>query len=270
MPLEDHPGDLLAKARARSGVTLEAAAQAVGLPPGSYAEIESSGRIPSSLELAPLARLIQLDACKFQAIVDGWLPQPRDLARWPHLHQIVTEDEGATVNSYLIWDEATRIAALFDTGWNTTELRRLVAAHTLRLKTLFITHAHTDHVAALDEIVRHFPGVRVRRQLADGEGAGIGNLHIRVRPTPGHAAEGLTWVIEGWPGGAPAVAVVGDAIFAGSIGRGFQSWRLAVESVREQIFTLPPDTLLCPGHGPVTTVAEELAHNPFFPTLLPA
>ena len=67
-----------------------------------------------------------------------------------------------------------------------------------------------------------------------------------------------------WPEDAPHVAIVGDALFAGSIGRGNQSWELARQKVREQIFSLPPDTLLCPGHGPLTTVAEEKAHNPFF------
>ena len=270
MPLEDHLGDLLAKARAMTDLTLETAARAVGLPAARYAEIESTGQIPGSLDLAPLARMIELDPAKLQAIADGWVPAARDLARWPHLHQIVTEREGTSVNCYLVWDEATRAAALFDTGWNTVEVRRLVAAHGLRLETLFITHAHTDHVAALDEVVRHFPGVRVRRKLADGDGTAVGNLRVRVRATPGHASEGLTWIVDGWPGGAPAVAVVGDAIFAGSIGRGFQSWLLARAGVREQIFTLPPETLLCPGHGPVTTVAEELAHNPFFPSAPPA
>ena len=60
------------------------------------------------------------------------------------------------------------------------------------------------------------------------------------------------------------VAVVGDAIFAGSIGRGNQSWDIAKQKVREQILSLPPATLICPGHGPLTTVAEEKEHNPFF------
>jgi len=59
-------------------------------------------------------------------------------------------------------------------------------------------------------------------------------------------------------------AIVGNAIFAGSIGRGNQSWDLAKQKVREQIFTLPAETLICPGHGPLTTVAEEKTHNPFF------
>jgi glyoxylase-like metal-dependent hydrolase (beta-lactamase superfamily II) len=57
---------------------------------------------------------------------------------------------------------------------------------------------------------------------------------------------------------------VGDAIFAGSIRRGNQSWNWAKQKVREQIFTLPPETLICPGHGPLTMVAEEKANNPFF------
>ena len=48
------------------------------------------------------------------------------------------------------------------------------------------------------------------------------------------------------------------------MGTGFQSWDLAKQKVKEQIFTLPPDTLICSGHGPLTTVAEEKAHNPFF------
>jgi glyoxylase-like metal-dependent hydrolase (beta-lactamase superfamily II) len=61
------------------------------------------------------------------------------------------------------------------------------------------------------------------------------------------------------------VAIVGDALFAGSMGRVpgplFES---AKRAVREQILSLPPDTLICPGHGPLTTVGEELGHNPFF------
>jgi glyoxylase-like metal-dependent hydrolase (beta-lactamase superfamily II) len=60
------------------------------------------------------------------------------------------------------------------------------------------------------------------------------------------------------------VAIVGDAIFAGSIGRGNQSWDLAKEKVRGNIFSLPAETLICPGHGPLTTVEQEKSNNPFF------
>jgi glyoxylase-like metal-dependent hydrolase (beta-lactamase superfamily II) len=84
------------------------------------------------------------------------------------------------------------------------------------------------------------------------------------RPTPGHAEDGVTYVVGNWPEDAPGVAIVGDAIFAGSMGRAGAQLEVARQNIRDQIFTLPPDTLICPGHGPVTTVGEEKARNPFF------
>jgi glyoxylase-like metal-dependent hydrolase (beta-lactamase superfamily II) len=92
----------------------------------------------------------------------------------------------------------------------------------------------------------------------------LGSLRITNRDTPGHAEDGVTYIVGNWQEDAPHVAIVGDAIFAGSIGRGNQSWDLAKQKIREQILSLPPETLICPGHGPLTTVAEEKEHNPFF------
>ena len=92
----------------------------------------------------------------------------------------------------------------------------------------------------------------------------LGALQIEIRAVPGHAEDGTIYVVSGWPGGAPHSAFVGDTIFAGSLAKGFVSATLLKQKVREQILTLPRETLLCPGHGPVTTVGEETAHNPFF------
>ncbi len=92
----------------------------------------------------------------------------------------------------------------------------------------------------------------------------LGSLRITHRDTPGHAVEGVTYIIGNWPDDAPHAAAVGDTIFAGSMGRGYQSWDLARQKVREQILSLPGATLICPGHGPLTTVAQEKANNPFF------
>jgi glyoxylase-like metal-dependent hydrolase (beta-lactamase superfamily II) len=89
-------------------------------------------------------------------------------------------------------------------------------------------------------------------------------LRVDVRLTPGHAEDGVTFVIAGWAGGASSVAVVGDAIFAGSMGKDFNTPELAQRKIREEILSLPPETLVCPGHGPLTTIAEELENNPFF------
>jgi len=61
------------------------------------------------------------------------------------------------------------------------------------------------------------------------------------------------------------IAIVGDAIFAGSMGGGMVSYQDALQTNREKIMTLADDTVLCPGHGPMTTVGEEKKNNPFFP-----
>jgi glyoxylase-like metal-dependent hydrolase (beta-lactamase superfamily II) len=74
----------------------------------------------------------------------------------------------------------------------------------------------------------------------------------------------VTYNVGNFPEDAPGIAIVGDCIFAGSMGTGFQSTDLLKQSVREKIFSLPGDTLICPGHGPLTTIQEEKENNPFF------
>ena len=78
----------------------------------------------------------------------------------------------------------------------------------------------------------------------------LGSLRITNRDTPGHAEEGVTYIIGNWPDDAPHVAIVGDAIFAGSMGRGNQSWDLARQKVREQIFSLPAAPCSAPATAP--------------------
>jgi glyoxylase-like metal-dependent hydrolase (beta-lactamase superfamily II) len=175
----------------------------------------------------------------------------------------------------LIWDEATREAALFDTGWEAEPILRLIAAEGLALKHLFLTHTHDDHIAALEPLRQAFPGVRLHTNSSSAppqhrnrldECVHVGSLRVSHRDAPGHAADGVVYLIGNWPDDAPHVAIVGDTLFAGSLASGLISMQELKRNVREKILTLPPDTLLCPGHGPLTTVAEEQAHNPFFPT----
>ncbi len=103
------------------------------------------------------------------------------------------------------------------------------------------------------------------QRVISGESVSVGALIVDARLTPGHASDGVTYVIGGWPGGAPMAAVVGDAIFAGSMGKDFNTPQSAQQKIREEILSLPLDTLVCPGHGPLTTIAEEKENNPFFP-----
>jgi hydroxyacylglutathione hydrolase len=273
MNLEDHAGDIIRKARAMSGVSSEAAAKAAGLSTAELAALEESGRLQGQVNFVPLSSLLGLDGRKLETIAKGWLPSPKAPDQWRELRPITTTGGGMTVNCYLIWDEVSREAALFDTGWDAAPILDLIGENQLQLRHLFLTHGHEDHVAALGAIRQRFPKVRlhssakaapVDQRNRANDFVHLGSLRITNRDTPGHAEDGTTYVIGTWPEDAPHVAIVGDAIFAGSIGRGNQSWDLAKQKVREQIFSLPPDTLLCPGHGPMTTVAEEKAHNPFF------
>ncbi len=273
MTLEDHIGDILCKARAMSKVAPAAAAAAAGLTEDQYARLEETGEGARNLPFPALAALLHVDAAKLEAIARGWLPVARELGTWRELRVISTTAGGMAVNCYLAWDEVSRDAALFDTGWEAGPILDLVRSEQLQLRHLFITHGHEDHVAALDELRANFPKIRIHsgsksapvdQRNRPNDFIHLGSLRITNRDTPGHAEDGATYVIGTWPEDAPHVAIVGDAIFAGSIGRGNVSWDLARQKVRDQVFSLPPDTLICPGHGPLTTVAEEKAHNPFF------
>jgi len=178
------------------------------------------------------------------------------------------------VHSYLAWDPNRsgrgNKAVAFDTGSDASEMLSLLVSHHLNLEHVFLTHGHGDHVFDLDRIIEktkasalqgdreETPGVQ---QFTPGKTFRIGSLEIGTRSTWGHAKGGVTYLIKGLE---KPVAIVGDAIFAGSMGGGIVSYAACLETNREEILSLPPETLICPGHGPLTTVALENLHNPFF------
>lgn len=97
----------------------------------------------------------------------------------------------------------------------------------------------------------------------DGETYSAAGLDLRVLAIPGHSAGHVVYL---WEGRDPAVVLVGDVIFAGSIGRtDFPDgdFTLLRGGIREKLFTLPLETVLLPGHGPPTTVGQEKQTNPF-------
>ncbi len=273
MHLEDHAGDIVRKARTAAKITVEAAARQAGVPVHAYVIFEETGQSAPYPNLGSLARHLNLHPRRLEAIAAGWLPKPVNVNVWHAWQQITTERYGNAVNCYLVWDGNTREAALFDTGWNCDPIIALVREHGLDVQHLFITHNHEDHVCAMGALRRHFPAIQAHgktlnppseQQNRADVGINVGSLRVANRETPGHSPDGVTYVVSGFPGDIPGIAMVGDCLFAGSMGRGFMSAELLKQKVREQILSLPPSTVLCPGHGPLTTVAEELEHNPFF------
>jgi hydroxyacylglutathione hydrolase len=271
--LEDHVGDIVRKARTSANVSAEAAAGAAGLEAAEYGALEETGRSAPKPDFQKLATLVGLHGQKLDQIAAGWLPRPADRARWRGLQQVSTSGNGMVVHCYLVWDASTREAALFDTGFDPQPAFDLIARHQLQLRHLFITHSHHDHVGGLEAVRARFPGIAIHTDMKGvppqfrnrrDDCIRLGGLRITNRDTPGHAEDGVTYLVENWPGNAPAVAIVGDAIFAGSLGGARHLLDLAKQKVRDQILSLPADTLICPGHGPLTSVGEEREHNPFF------
>ena len=272
MQLEDHVGDIIRKARQAANASKDAVAKAAGLTVPELDQLEDSGSTPARPNFAVIAPLIGLDPHKLQRIADGWSPGQIDTSTWREIRQITTAQR-LSVNCFLVWDEVTREAALFDTGWDASPIVKLVEENQLDLKHLFITHTHEDHIAAITPLRERFPKIRLHSSTRSAppeqrnranDFIHLGSLRITNRDTPGHAEDGVTYVVGNFPEDAPNIAIVGDCIFAGSIGRGFVSTDLLKQKIREQIFSLPEDTLICPGHGPFTTVGLEKENNPFF------
>src|SRR5881394_2329203 len=261
--LEDHVGDVLRKARRAANLDDGAASRAAGVTEAAWNQIESTGAGCQSLNFPGVAAALGLSASKLQQLANGWLPESRDLAIWRELRVFPTTQGGNTVNCYLVWDEVTREAAVFDTGWEAGPILRCLEENGLVLKHLFLTHLHEDHVAGMEALREKHPKVHLHANSKNvppqhrtrvNDFIHLGSLRITNRETPGHAEEGVIYAIGTWPDDAPHVAIVGDTLFAGSIATGFQSWTTLKERIQSQIFSLPAGTPLCSAPGTPTTV----------------
>ncbi len=271
MSLEDHAGDIVFKARKALGISLGEVATAGSVTEDALEAFEEDGKAPAAMRWNAVAERLGLDPAKLKAVAEGWEPAPVELSRWRELRMITTE-QGMAVNCFLAWDPETREAALFDTGWDARPVLQLAEDNDLVLTDLFVTHSHGDHIADIRGVRQRFPDIRLHsgmeaapaaQRVSQGEVFGVGRLEVTARLTPGHADDGVTYVVDGFPGGAPGAAVVGDVIFAGSMGGHHRSPELARSKAREEILSLPETTLVCPGHGPLCTVREANDWIPF-------
>ncbi len=268
IPLEDQFEDLLAKSMRGLHLGETELSERTGVPRDILARL-CRGEFCDEAALLRVARVLSLDPRTLtMAASRVWAPRPVSVAGLEVFHLPYRDMK---VNAYLVWDPASRKAAFFDTA---TDHRPLVAKATslgLSVEAIFLTHTHNDHLAALPALAQAFPEAKAwsneaepwpgTTNFAEGAEFAIGSLRLSTRTTSGHSVGGTTYVIEGL---ARPLAVVGDALFAGSMGGGMVSYEDALKNNREKILTLPEETVLCPGHGPLTTVGEERRNNPFF------
>ena len=266
IPLEDNFNDIIGKAMRGLKLTDAQVADRAGVAVDALQTL--AGGAWDEMTARKVAPVLGLDADALAALGNkGWAPAPVSL---DGLAQFTTQFDDMTVNSYVVWDPASGAAVAFDTGADCSGMLAWLGERKLSLKLILLTHTHGDHVFDLDRLKEKtgapaFVSDRERIEGAEGFAAGrtfeAGSLKIETRLTWGHSKGGITYLVSGL---ARPVAVVGDAVFAGSMGGGMVSYEAALHTNREQILSLPEDTVLCPGHGPLTTVGEERAHNPFF------
>lgn len=191
-------------------------------------------------------------------------------------------------NSYVAVCEETGEAILVDPGAEPEKIVALVASLGAKPVRILNTHGHLDHIGAVEDLRRRYgipwgihegerenveslalhcrmfgltppPQPTVDHGVADGEEFRFGKEALTAILTPGHTAGGVSYH-------APGRVFVGDTLFLGSVGRTDLpggDFATLHRSIRERLFTLPPETVVHSGHGPDTTIAREKATNPF-------
>ncbi len=200
---------------------------------------------------------------------DAWVGHPTYHPRHCAVPGIVRLDlpfGEEQVNAWLIL--AGDVMVLFDAGFETADLIDALAVHGKRLPDqVFITHAHDDHIGALSYLLDvglpvHAAGLSGTLAMRPGATHHCGLLTLRACDLAGHATPALGFHVSGL---AQPVLVVGDALFAGSMG-GCKSpvlYQQARQRLHDELRALPDATVLLPGHGPATTLGEERIANPF-------
>ncbi|MEP6937923.1 MAG: MBL fold metallo-hydrolase [Chthoniobacterales bacterium] len=267
IPLEDNAADVIGKAQRGLEISDSELAERAGVSSEDVRKVRA-GQF-DEVVLSRIAPLLNLDARALIDLATGkWKPVEMGLV--DGLAQFNTPYDDMTVNAYLVWDPQSRQTVAFDSGGDCSEMLASVERAGLQIELILLTHAHPDHIADLERLKQatgaaiYVPAkesVRGAQSIEEGKSFAVGKLRIKSLSTWGHSPGGMTYFVTGLE---QPIAIVGDSLFAGSMGGGSVSYEDALLNNREKILTLLDDTIICPGHGPLTTVGEEKKHNPFF------
>ncbi|NGZ95979.1 MAG: hypothetical protein CV089_07590 [Nitrospira sp. WS110] len=276
MPLEDDFCDILKKARIGQGLSVGDVVRVTGLPGTDISALERGDQPRDRTEVRALAKALALREDSLEQIaIDRWEPVAQRMPPWVEMVQ--GSISGYGVQGYIIHDEGE--ALLVDTAYNAPAMLDQLRRRGLRLVGVCLTHGHADHADGIEQVLGHCevpvylgpedeallswrPRAGLLVTPVDGMAIRVGSRTVQCLTTPGHTPGGVCYRLddEKLP-----VCFVGDTLFAGSIGRSNpkELYRTHLNSIRDRLLTLSPDYRLFPGHGPATTVEEELDHNPF-------
>ena len=278
--LEDEFCDIVKKARKGTGQTIVGAAETAQLRKDDWERLEQGTRAPSEHEVYAMARALALKGEALAAVsVGGWVPQPSPEWVASLVVTVLGDIGGYEVKGYVLIDPQTNQAVFIDTAYNAEAMLAVLEERHATLTGVCLTHGHMDHAGGLDRILSEWPVPvylgegdfpllpwRPPQESVvvpeDGRIIAAGDLKVECLTTPGHTPGGICYKIQTR---GQALCFVGDTLFAGSVG-GSNPLSLYAEhlvSVRGRVLQMEPDTVLLPGHGPPTTVKEELVMNPF-------
>jgi glyoxylase-like metal-dependent hydrolase (beta-lactamase superfamily II) len=269
IPLEDNFADVIGKAQRGLRISDADLGARAEVSLADLAAVKSGQLIDAVIRR--VARHLRLNPDALEALAhQRWYPEAPNFRSGFAMFNTPYED--MTVNSYLLWDPRSRAAAAFDTGASCEGMLDLARAENLKIGYVFLTHTHEDHVADLPRLVaetgaevwsseREPAGMPGEKTFKENAHFHIGPLAIKTLLTWGHSPGLTTFYVTGlsWP-----LAIAGDSLFASSIGGSASHFADQYNNDCEKIFTLPRDTVLACGHGPLTTVGQEKEHNPFF------
>ena len=233
-------------------------------------------RSPTRTESDALAAVLKLHPVRLLAVAqDAYVPNPVPLDHGGVRIRVIPFPP-MRVYQYVVGDVESGQAVIVDPGAVPDQILGALSDEQWTAAAILITHADADHIDALPAIHEAFdvpiwvhPNEQPRmpalngadiRNYDHGQRFQAGPFEVEARRTPGHAPGHSSLVLRD-------LVLVGDAMFAGSLGRtslGPAYYADHLAAVRAQILSLPAATRLFPGHGPPTTVGEELTNNPFF------
>jgi len=276
MPLEDDLSDILKKARTGQGLSVSDIARATGLSDEDVTTLERGGQPHDRADVQMLAKALGLRPAPLEQVaIDKWEPVQQLVPAW--IETVHGSINGYGVQGYILHDEGE--ALLIDTAYNAPAMIAWLESHRVRLTGICLTHGHADHAEGIEELLARWqvpvylgtddvsllhwkpPEDRLTAP-SDGRAISVGRLSVHCLATPGHTPGGICYRIDAE---SQPVCFVDDTLFAGSIGRSnpHTLYRTHLDSVRQRVLKLPHNCILLPGHGPGTTVREELDHNPF-------
>lgn len=191
-------------------------------------------------------------------------------------------------NCYIVWDDRVKEGVIIDPGEDAHIILRMVKELDIEIKYILVTHGHFDHVAAVAALKRETKveflahkgdfffiedgenaarrwGFEIEqppkpdRFIEDGDTIEIGGFELEVLHTPGHSPGSVSFLHD-------RMVFGGDTLFQGNTGRTdlrMGSFEELAKSIKTRLYTLPDDTIVYTGHGPITTVGEEKKYNPF-------